>query len=329
VRGANVSLASWLGLIRHFPMRVTKRRLWRFIIIAVLGLPVSLGMNWLLLPWKVVRLFGSGDSPPPSSQLTIASWNLCHARGGNSLPWPVLDSVKRDARLAEMARVLAEAKPDIVVLNECAFASTGIGGPNQAGYLAQKLGLPWRVEQRNGDVWALVAGHQWGNAVLSRHPIVSAEFVALPQLDTWSAALGLKRKNAVVCRISLGDGRTIRVLATHLPIGPGSDALRLEAVKIMDRQRATSTEPLFLAGDFNVTMDSPPVAWLLSTGYWHTHAEGLTFPASQPRKKIDWIFAPTPWPITDQWVPTTSVSDHLPVITSLTTQLPSRQMADR
>jgi endonuclease/exonuclease/phosphatase family metal-dependent hydrolase len=283
---------------------------------------LSLMVNWLLIPWKVMQTFGEGDAPPANAQITVATWNVCHARGDNDQPWPIFEPGKRNTRLAEMAKVLAEAKVDIVVLNECTFASTGVGGPNQAAYLADKLGLKWRVEQKSGDVWALCLGHQWGNAVLSRFPILSAEFIELPQLPTWGVRLGLKRKNAVEARIDLSGGKILRVFATHLPVGKGSEALRLQSAEIIEERRAASPEPLLVAGDLNDTPQSPPLALLLRSGHWQTRSNGLTFPSSEPKKKIDWILAHGTGPLIHQHSPSSTASDHLPVIAALTLQSP-------
>jgi endonuclease/exonuclease/phosphatase family metal-dependent hydrolase len=281
-------------------------------------LTASLLVNWLCIPLKAVKLCGHGKPPPPARVITLATWNLCHGRGSNKAPWPVFEPAKRDARLAEMAAVLAKAGVDIIVLNECAFSSTGTGGPDQAAYLADRLGLKWRAEQRNGDVWAVCVGHQWGNAVLSRFPILGAALVELPQQETWSVTLGLKRKNALECRIALNPETIIRVIAAHLPVGKGADALRLRAAHVFEERRASTPEPVLLAGDLNDVVTSPPLALLLGSKHWHTCKDGLTFPSSSASKKIDWLLIPASWEINHQIIPQTTASDHLPVITTIT-----------
>jgi endonuclease/exonuclease/phosphatase family metal-dependent hydrolase len=291
----------------------------RIALLVVALILVSLLVNWLLIPHKVVRLFGEGHAPLPKTELVLATWNLCHARGDNNQPWPVFESSKRDERLAEMVRVLAESRPDIVVLNECTFASTGIGGPNQAAYLADQLGLKWRAEQRNGDVWALATGHQWGNAVLSRFPILSASFLELPQLDTWSVKLGLKRKHAVLCRVAIGNGKVIRLVATHLPVGKGADELRIPCADAILNDFGKTMEPAFVLGDLNCTLTpGTAVSRLLQSGQFalpgESHGGMPTFPASKPVKRIDWILTPRAWRVIESKTLSSQASDHLPVL---------------
>lgn len=99
--------------------------------------------------------------------IKVATWNLCCGRGKNDNPIPVFASEKRDQRLEVALELLKRENPDILILNEVSFSSLFVGGENQAKYFSEKLDLPWRVEQNNGNVSFCGVRHRWGNAILS------------------------------------------------------------------------------------------------------------------------------------------------------------------
>jgi endonuclease/exonuclease/phosphatase family metal-dependent hydrolase len=47
-----------------------------------------------------------------------------------------------------------------------------------------------------------------------------------------------------------------------------------------------------------------------------------TFPASAPSRRIDFVLGPASWTVLDEAVPTSTLSDHLPVVTRFA--LPAR-----
>ena len=72
--------------------------------------------------------------------------------------------------------------------------------------------LPWlshRLDMRY--VWGPAADLVWGNAVLSRYPISNAVTHSMPN----NTELQLKRSFTSVV-VEIGDGETLRVIATHL-----------------------------------------------------------------------------------------------------------------
>jgi endonuclease/exonuclease/phosphatase family metal-dependent hydrolase len=86
--------------------------------------------------------------------------------------------------------------------------------------------------------------------------------------------------------------------------------------------------PVLIGGDFNESPQSPAVRWT-SERYWDTWAHGgdrdaagTTFPASDPRSRIDYLFASEQFRVDGAWVLGDAVaaasSDHLPLVVDLT-----------
>ena len=84
---------------------------------------------------------------------------------------------ERETRLTQIADLLRDLDADIVVLNEVDFDSSWSSSTNQARYLAKQAGYPYWAEQRNLDFRILIWKWRFGNAVLSKYPIIEAGVV--------------------------------------------------------------------------------------------------------------------------------------------------------
>jgi endonuclease/exonuclease/phosphatase family metal-dependent hydrolase len=279
------------------------------------------------------------DSPDPAAQkaqasvaenqIVIATWNICHARGSMQEPIPSSKPDERDKRLMEIVGVLRKHQPDVVILNECSFDSTIVGGENQAALIAREIDLPHRVQLDCGGLELGGTKHHWGNAILSRFPIMDSSEISLPAPQSLDALLGIKRKDALKARIQWRPERSIHVVAVHLPIGKDGPRLQREGIEKLESLRGQSKEPWLIAGDFNAdwlgAASGSCVDWLVDRG-WETGVTKIdrdyqksgfldwTFPASQPRRSIDWIMSTSEWKTKSRIVPKSLASDHRPVI---------------
>lgn len=173
----------------------------------------------------------------PSPEVTLVTLNLWHDKGD----WP-----KRQRLIIETLR---ELQPDVVVLQEV-FQHEGL--PNQAQSLAGALGYEYVF----ASVDAADKPRRFGNAILSRHPILAHDWKALEPLDDF--------RNIVRVRIAVG-GREINVYDTHLHWTEGGGAIRAEQVADALRYIAATDDglPSVLAGDLNASMDAPELQSLL------------------------------------------------------------------
>lgn len=173
-----------------------------------------------------------------SPAITLVTLNLWHDKGD----WP--------ARQRVIVEKLRDLQPDVVVLQEV-FQHEGL--PNQARTLAGALGYEYVF----ASVDTADKPKRFGNAILSRHPILAHDWKALEPLDDF--------RNIVHVRLAVG-GREINVYDTHLHWTEGGGAIRAEQVADALRYIAATDDdlPSVLAGDLNASMDAPELQPLLA-----------------------------------------------------------------
>lgn len=231
------------------------------------------------------------------------------------------------ARLDEIAELLRVMDADIVVLNEVDFDASWSYSVNQARYLAEKAGYAHRVEQRNVDFRVLFWTWRFGNAVLSKYPIVSANVLDLPGYSTFETILAGK-KRSVVCDIETSD-RILHIVAAHL--SHRSEAVRVASAKMITHVAAGKRLPTIVTGDMNSTPSSFPRSRTAASGenavavfdgsqlFRRTptqppmNSDQLTFPSSAPALVIDWVLIPADWRFVEYRVVSSQLSDHRPV----------------
>lgn len=179
--------------------------------------------------------------------IRVATWNVWWRFG----PW--------ERRAEAIRRVLGEARPDICGLQEV-WAD---GERNQAGELAERLGLDWSwARSAQPEKWqARLPGSsaEVGNAILSRWPI--RDLVELPLPPSPSGDHG---RNALVCVIESPYGR-IPFATAQLTSPPWDSAARCEQVRALVQllaRREREAFPVIVAGDLNAQPDSDEVRLL-------------------------------------------------------------------
>lgn len=227
----------------------------------------------------------------------LMTWNLWWQFG----PW-------RERQGAILATIRQE-QPDIVCLQEV-FEQEG--GLNQAAWIAEELGL--YVVHTEGPWYD---GISFGNAILSRWPLISSQEHRLPQVD------GLPgHRRAITAEIDTPYGRWW-VVSTHLDHKFDASVTRLgqcEALcSIVDslRRDPENESPVLMAGDFNAVPDSdeirmltgrkePAIAGLVFTDAWEVAGEGDGFTwrrdnpyiaeTTWPNRRLDYVFVSWPRP---------------------------------
>lgn len=318
-------------------MKIRWRRWSTRCIIGALAL-LAAGLLWgigvrLTSPWRQIRIAELTDvvgSPAWSgSGLRIVAYNIAHGRGVNRSNWGGGTTVERAKRLDAIADLLRAQIADIVILNEVDFNCTWSGGVNQAQWIARRAGYRYCLEQRNLDTGWPFLRYAYGNAVLSRFPIVDAQSLPLPRHSVFESIVA-GSKQAAWCTIEPAPGRRIAVVAVHFEH-------RREATRIASADRVLALitpDPLIAAGDFNSTLPGFPMAntdaagrtalgVLIADGRF-AHAVSsspgptdFTLPSWQPKRVIDWVLYPPSWSATSHVVSAGLLSDHLPVSADL------------
>lgn len=208
-----------------------------------------------------------------------------------------------------IARVIREAKPDLVALQEVDFKTGRARGLDLATELAQRTGMT--------SVFARAMDHdggEYGEAILSRYSFESTRRIPLPHSGDNEPRI------AIEATMKLPNGETIRFLGTHLDHASQADR-EAQAQALNDAVRESAI-PTVLAGDFNATPDSKTIAILEE--FWTIAGAdnpAPTFPSREPTIKIDYVmFAPADrWQVQNTRVIQDEVaSDHCAYLATLT-----------
>ena len=174
--------------------------------------------------------------PPVGEQagFSVVTLNLWH----DQRDWPT--------RQQAIVAALREMDPDVIALQEVLQHETL---PNQAESLAEALGREFVFS----SVDAPDAAKRYGNAILSKHPIIATNWRALAPADDYRTAL-----HAVLDV----DGALIDVYCTHLHHTGEGGAIRAEQVAdLLDFIDSTRQgQQAILLGDFNAAPDCPELA---------------------------------------------------------------------
>lgn len=215
--------------------------------------------------------------------------------------------------LERIARVIRAAGPDFVALQEVDKQTKRVDGADQAADLARLTGMyPAYGRAMDYD------GGQYGNAVLSRHPIKSVRVQSLP----WKEDEKREPRCAVAATASLpGKAGAIQFISTHLDHTRASPD-RLPQAEMLNEAWQDAGERTILAGDFNSEPGSPPMEalnreWRLVSG---TDPAAPTCCGMTPKVKIDHVFVKpsSRWRVIEHRVIDEPVaSDHRPVVVKL------------
>ena len=257
-------------------------------------------------------------------RLRLVTFNLAHGRGLTPVQG-FTSARKLRANLRRIATLLGKLAPDVVALQEVDECSRWAGNFDHLDYLRAHAGFPHSVFGIHNRLHGLIK-LSYGNALLSRHPILASETVAF----------GLRpvgEKGFLFAELDLA-GQTVPLVNAHLHAT--SRARRLaQASRLADwlthrhtaHARRWSVPPI-VCGDFNNPSTAPDAtASLLShLGHVGSHshyalyppaAGGATFPSPLPRRALDFVLVPGGCRVVHCEVVRTLLSDHCPVLVEL------------
>ncbi|WP_346619677.1 endonuclease/exonuclease/phosphatase family protein [Blastococcus montanus] len=252
------------------------------------------------------------DQPP--IPVRLVTFNTHHGVG---------DDARHD--LPRLATLLASVDADVICLQEVdRYFGERSEDVDQALLLSRALDMqlawgPAIDEPRPGDE----PRRQYGNALLSRLPILISDVHRLPGSG--------EPRSALRTMIEL-DGGALWITATHLTTR-SAEVRGTQVAALADLH----TEPMdtgVLVGDFNTGPDAPELdvlrqrftdAWRLARArddqagwkFWQKD-EGLTHPAHSPSKRIDHVWVSAGVAVAGAYVlDAEGASDHLPVVVDL------------
>ena len=201
-----------------------------------------------------------------------------------------------------MAKTIIECGADVVGLNEVRDLGSDEEYQAQAEILAKLCGMEHYYFAKAYEF----AGGPYGNAILSRIPILKAETIAIP--DPEPRGYDGYYEPRCILKAELADGITVMVL--HVGLNPDEKESAVETVV-----KKLATEKCILMGDFNMTPDDKTLAPIY--GKMKDAARGfcdgkLSFPSVDPYCKIDYVFVSKDVKVTGADIPDLVASDHRP-----------------
>lgn len=198
----------------------------------------------------------------------ILSFNIYHGA-----------TTRGDYNLDAIARVIIDADPDLVALQEVDFRT------NRSGHidLAAELGKRTKMASLFGRAMYYDGG-EYGDGILSKYSFISTRNVPLPFTP------GNEPRTALEAVVVLSPGDTITFIGTHFDhLNPETD--RVAQAEKINEVFASGPYPAVLAGDLNARPGSNPINILeeiWSASYDKNNPEP-TFPSDAPRIKIDYV----------------------------------------
>lgn len=261
------------------------------------------------------------------SRVRLVTFNIAHGRGLTPIQG-FTSPQKLKANLRKIAKLIGELNPDVVALQEVDERSLWAGNFDHLEYLRLHAGFKHAVFGIHNRRLGLL-NLSYGNALLSRHPIVANETVVFGQ-----AKVG--EKGFLFAEIDVG-GRLVPLVNVHLHFSSREHRIRQIGrllAWLKEKQRLSRTRwhvPAIVCGDLNNPGTSADAtAALLSHlsdyGEYVLHpSKGRTFPSPLPGRLLDFVFVPGACAVNHCEIVRCFLSDHRPVVVDLA--LPSSSAA--
>ncbi|HMG00251.1 MAG TPA: endonuclease/exonuclease/phosphatase family protein [Gemmatimonadaceae bacterium] len=243
---------------------------------------------------------------------------------GSALPLRVMTYNIRSGNgdLAGTVKAIRASVPDLVGLQEVdVHWAERSGFLDQATALGDQLGMQVRFARiyQFAGVPPHDAPREFGVALLSKFPILDWSNHVITRLSTQETnPVPAPLPGFLEARIDV-RGTAVRVFNTHLDYR-SDPQVRRQQVSDMLRYIDDASGPTLLFGDLNAPPDAPEIQPLLAklTDAWPASAgPGLTDPADEPRKRIDYVLVSKDFRVRSASVPVTLASDHRPVLVDL------------
>jgi endonuclease/exonuclease/phosphatase family metal-dependent hydrolase len=212
----------------------------------------------------------------------IVTYNIRHGQGVGGF-----------ISLARVAAALRSLQADVIVLNEVYFWPPYFDQPGRLAALTGTTAL-FQSNVCHGRA-------EYGNAILSRHPISVHSKIRLPSAG--------EQRGCLVADLKLAEG-PIRVAGTHLALGRDARAAQIEALA----RELPRELPLILAGDMNSkSRELEP----LLVSMREIDPSPQTYPSVWPRVPYDHILFSENWTLGTSGILRTLASDHVPLFADL------------
>lgn len=209
--------------------------------------------------------------------------------------------------LEALAQVIEAENPDVVGLQEINRGWVVNGSTDMLTWLSRRLDMPY--------VWQPTTGELWGNAVLSRLPLTDVDLQSLPPRNL------LLGRGFISASVDVGNDEQLSIINTHFHHKEEDSLERTMQAQAVINYWGERPFTLIM-GDLNAESPTPEIQILENQGFQSVFdllriQPGLTYPANQPRYRLDHIFLTPDLLPANAAIPTATASDHLPVVTDV------------
>ena len=212
--------------------------------------------------------------------------------------------------LRRIADVINKERPDLVGLQEVDRGVERTQRKDEIVELAQLTGMEYAFAH-NLDY----QGGQYGVAILSKFPIDTIDH------RMYQNKREAERRGMIRIEVKI-DAKPVNFVTTHLDY-QYQDGRLFEAEQML-QFLSTVKGPLVVVGDLNDEPTGSAYKLMLNqfADSWlsgHQTADGFSYPADKPIKRIDYVFIRKSdrLKIKKAWVVETLASDHVPVVTEI------------
>lgn len=265
---------------------------------AALRLAPGLALPLLTLPafvWLTWQIPAS-IPPHPNSPIRVMTYNVHN--GFNT---------QGQLDLFALSQVIEAQQPDIIALQEVSRGSLVNGAVDMLSWFSQRLKLPY--------IYTPAGEGLWGQATLSRYPIVWAENHILEP--------GPVRRSFGYFHIEVGWAKPLQVINTHYqPLYSTAEVQKIHTETIVNFLAGQDSGPLVMMGDLNAEPGMPQLQPLLQRGLIDVVEQaglepGYTAHAANPASRIDYILISPDLSASNVMIPPSTASDHLSVAATL------------
>ena len=236
-------------------------------------------------------------------KLKIMTYNVCSGRNFNN---------EKVINICDAGKVIQKYSPDIVGLNE--IWGLNINDElltNQAQTLAEMLGYYFYFAKAID----FDRGGPYGNALLSRFPILSADTISIDDPPIHDENVYYETRCILKAQLDISGG--LDVYVSHYGL---ANREKLNAVKKTVELIKSDTNSLIFMGDLNMQPDDEKLKPLFEIMQDTANVSNdglLSFPSDAPNCKIDYIFTSKDMHIVSAQVPAETTSDHRPYLAEI------------
>ncbi len=245
--------------------------------------------------------------------IRVMTYNICSGHHYVNHENHVLEWNNPDVK--HVGEVIKKYNPDIVGLNEVYGKGKDSVFTNQTEALAKMLGYKYYYF---AEAHRFKGVNPYGNAILSRFPIKSAEVIKIPELEIKDSDIVFDENRCILHVIIELQGET-HIYISHFGLTLSE---RKMAAKTVSELLDGTSGHCILMGDFNTEPEhellNPIYERISDTASGHDKKALLTMGADAPYEKIDYIFVRDGIKTNSICVPPEVASDHRPYYADIT-----------